>query len=92
MSLSCIILTDSGGIQEEAPSLNKPVLVAREVTERMEGVNAGCATLVGTDSTNIVTEVTKLLNSDDAYLQMVNIVNPYGDGTSSKQILNILAN
>ena len=91
MSLSTMILTDSGGIQEEAPSLNKPVLVARDITERMEGVTAGCATLVGTDSTKIVTEVTKLLNSDEAYRQMVNIVNPYGDGTTSNQILNILA-
>ena len=71
---------------KKKPSLNKPVLVARDITERMEGVTAGCATLVGTDSTKIVTEVTKLLNSV-AYRQMVNIVNPYGDGTTSNQFL-----
>jgi UDP-N-acetylglucosamine 2-epimerase (non-hydrolysing) len=87
MGLSDIILTDSGGIQEEAPSLNKPVLVARDVTERMEGVNAGCAVLVGTATDAIVQQVTRLLNSPDAYQQMTRVKNPYGDGKACERIL-----
>ena len=91
MNLSTIILTDSGGIQEEAPSLNKPVLVAREVTERMEGVDAGCAKLVGVDTNTIIQNVSELLESEERYTKMTDVKNPYGDGTTSQQILSILA-
>ena len=91
MNLSTIILTDSGGIQEEAPSLNKPVLVAREVTERMEGVDAGCAKLVGVDTNTVINNVSELLDSEECYSKMTEVKNPYGDGTSSQQILSILA-
>ncbi|MEC8678150.1 MAG: UDP-N-acetylglucosamine 2-epimerase, partial [Candidatus Margulisiibacteriota bacterium] len=91
MNVSTIILTDSGGIQEEAPSLNKPVLVAREVTERMEGVDAGCAKLVGVDTNTVINNVSELLDSEECYSKMTEVKNPYGDGTSSQQILSILA-
>ena len=91
MNVSTIILTDSGGIQEEAPSLNKPVLVAREVTERMEGVDAGCAKLVGVDTNTIIKNMSELLDSEECYSKMTKVKNPYGDGSSSQQILNILA-
>ncbi len=90
MYKSYIILTDSGGIQEEAPSLGKPVLVMREVTERIEGIKAGTAKLVGTDPKKIYKNVEKLLKNNDAYSKMANAVNPYGDGKSSEKILNIL--
>lgn len=92
MQRSSIVLTDSGGIQEEAPTLGKPVLVLREVTERQEGVEAGTAKLVGRDYDAIVNSATELLSDKDAYDQMANQVNPYGDGTASKQIHDILAN
>lgn len=85
-----IILTDSGGIQEEAPSLGKPVLVLRDTTERPEGVEAGTLKLVGTSTDTIYEAVEELLNSDDKYREMSEVANPYGDGTSSKQIVNIL--
>jgi UDP-N-acetylglucosamine 2-epimerase (non-hydrolysing) len=91
MGESSIILTDSGGIQEEAPSLNKPVLVAREVTERMEGVDAGCAKLVGVNTDVIVKSIRDLLDSTENYNEMIHVKNPYGDGTTSQQILTILA-
>jgi UDP-N-acetylglucosamine 2-epimerase (non-hydrolysing) len=84
------VVTDSGGIQEEAPALGKPVLVMREVTERQEGVDAGTAMLVGTDRNVIVREVNRLLTDDAHYAAMHNAVNPYGDGTASKQIVRIL--
>ncbi|MBR1536806.1 MAG: UDP-N-acetylglucosamine 2-epimerase (non-hydrolyzing) [Treponema sp.] len=84
------VLTDSGGIQEEAPALGKPVLVMRDVTERQEGVEAGTAKLVGTDYDAIVENVDLLLNNESAYNKMANAVNPYGDGTTSKQIVKIL--
>lgn len=84
------VLTDSGGIQEEAPALGKPVLVMRDVTERQEGVEAGTAKLVGTDFDVIVREAELLLNDDVVYSKMANAVNPYGDGTTSKQIVEIL--
>lgn len=87
MNKSFIVLTDSGGIQEEAPSLGKPVLVMRDVTERMEGVVAGTAKLVGTDKQRIIDECSKLLEDKKAYAEMANAVNPYGDGTTSLQIL-----
>jgi len=84
------VLTDSGGIQEEAPALGKPVLVMRDVTERQEGVEAGTAKLVGTDYNAIVENVELLLNDKSEYCKMANAVNPYGNGTTSKQICEIL--
>lgn len=91
MDKSYFVITDSGGIQEEAPSLGKPVLVMREVTERMEGVTAGTALLVGTSKDRIIDEVIKLLEEKEHYLTMSKAVNPYGDGTTSEQIISILA-
>ena len=88
---SFLVLTDSGGIQEEAPSLGKPVLVLREVTERTEGVKAGTARLVGTDTGRIVEEASLLLTDESAYSRMANTVNPYGDGKSAKRIFEILS-
>jgi len=90
MDSSVLLLTDSGGIQEEGPSLRKPVLVMREVTERPEGIDAGVARLVGTDRERIVGAVSTLLDDADAYAAMATGVNPYGDGTASRQIANIL--
>ena len=91
MEKSTIILTDSGGIQEEAPALGKPVLVMRDVTERIEGIDAGTAKLVGTEKEVIVSNLHALLkNSDGIYDKMAKAVNPYGDGTTSKQIIDIL--
>ncbi len=90
MDKSKIILTDSGGVQEEAPSLGKPVLVMRENTERPEGVDAGTVRLVGAKKDMIVKEATKLLTDETEYLKMANAVNPYGDGMASKRIADIL--
>jgi UDP-N-acetylglucosamine 2-epimerase (non-hydrolysing) len=90
MDKSSIILTDSGGIQEEAPSLCKPVLVLREVTERMEGVTAGTAILVGSDKEKIIAETLKLLQDSGYYSEIATSVNPYGDGTSSEKIKQII--
>lgn len=90
MNKSYIILTDSGGIQEEAPSLGKPVLVMREVTERTEGIEAGNAELVGTNKEVILNAATRLLTDAQAYEKMANAKNPYGDGTTSVQIADIL--
>ncbi len=87
---SYLILTDSGGIQEEAPSLGKPVLVLRDTTERPEGIKAGTLKLVGTDEETIYEEVNKLLSDHKEYSKMSNASNPYGDGTASKQIADIL--
>ena len=87
MNRSTIILTDSGGIQEEAPSLKKPTLVMREKTERPEGVQANLLKLVGTDPTVIAKAVQELLDSEFAYTQMQQAPNPYGDGTASEQIV-----
>lgn len=87
-----LILTDSGGIQEEAPSLGKPVLVMREVTERPEGVEAGTSKLVGANRENITGEVTKLLTNDQAYKAMARAQNPYGDGSASKRIYTVISN
>jgi UDP-N-acetylglucosamine 2-epimerase (non-hydrolysing) len=86
-----IVLTDSGGVQEEAPSLGKPVLVMRETTERPEGVLAGTAKLVGTDSARIVTEIFSLLDDDTAYAAMSRAHNPFGDGRSGERIARIIA-
>jgi len=90
MSKSYLILTDSGGIQEEAPSLGKPVLVMRKTTERPEGVKAGTVRIVGTEVDNIVKEVSKLLDSSSEYNAMAKAVNPYGDGKSASRIVKIL--
>lgn len=92
MNQSYLILTDSGGIQEEAPSLGKPVLVMRDTTERPEGVQAGTLKLVGTDVCTIVTETEKLLNDVYEYKSMSNAVNPYGDGNASRRIVDIIMN
>ena len=90
MKQSHIILTDSGGIQEEAPSLGKPVLVMRETTERPEAVDAGTVRLVGTDQNKIVSEVTRLLDDPTAWNAMSKLTNPYGDGTACEQIISKL--
>jgi len=89
MSKSYIILTDSGGIQEEAPSLGKPVLVMRNTTERPEAIKSGTAKLVGTKKLTIVDEVTRLLNSKEAYDKINKASNPYGDGKASEKIVNL---
>jgi UDP-N-acetylglucosamine 2-epimerase len=86
MDAATLILTDSGGVQEEAPSLGKPVLVMREVTERPEGVAAGAAKLVGTDEERIVAEVSRLLTDPTAYAEMSGKANPYGDGRAAERI------
>ncbi len=90
MQNAWFVLTDSGGVQEEAPSLGKPVLVSREVTERTEGIEAGTALLVGTDRENIIKFSTRLLEDQAFYNKMATAVNPYGDGTASRQIAEIL--
>jgi len=91
MNRAYLVLTDSGGVQEEAPSLGKPVLVLREVTERPEGVEAGTAVIVGTDRDRIVKVAGELLTSRQAYERMANAVNPYGDGQASGRIVSALA-
>ena len=88
LNASTLILTDSGGIQEEAPSLGKPVLVMRDTTERPEGVKAGCAKLVGTDTETIVSEVSVLLSDSESYQGMAMKHNLYGDGRAAIQIIN----
>ena len=88
---SYIVLTDSGGIQEEAPSFGKPVLVMREVTERMEGVEAGIAKLVGTDREKIFNEASRLLQDKKAYESMAKAINPYGDGRAAERIVKIVS-
>ncbi len=90
MEKSKLIITDSGGIQEEAPSLGKPVLVMRETTERPEAVDAGTVILVGTNTERIIQEANNLLQNDSEYERMSKLHNPYGDGKSSKRILNFL--
>jgi UDP-N-acetylglucosamine 2-epimerase (non-hydrolysing) len=90
MSKAHIILTDSGGIQEEAPSLGKPVLVMRDTTERPEALDGGTVLLVGTDKDKIVDEVNCLLNSDEKYQAMARAHNPYGDGNAAKRIINTI--
>lgn len=92
MNHSYLILTDSGGIQEEAPSLGKPVLVMRDTTERPEAVEAGTVKLVGTDAAVIEKSVTDLLANTELYKQMAEAHNPYGDGTSCQQIIEFLKN
>lgn len=90
MEKSHIVLTDSGGIQEEAPGLGKPVLVMRDTTERPEAVDAGTVKLVGTDYDAIVNEVSLLIDDDYAYHKMAQSVNPYGDGQACQRIVNVL--
>ena len=92
MEQSSIVLTDSGGIQEEAPGLGKPVLVMRDTTERPEAVDAGTVKLVGTDKVKIISEVSLLLEDEDFYDEMAKAVNPYGDGLASKRIVEVLKN
>jgi len=90
MGRAYLILTDSGGIQEEAPALGVPVLVMRKVTERPEAIEAGTAKLVGTDAENIFREAARLLENRDAYEQMARAVNPFGDGRAAERIVKIL--
>ena len=90
MEKSHIVLTDSGGIQEEAPGLGKPVLVMRDTTERPEAVTAGTVRLVGTDYDKIINSVSELLDNEEAYQQMSKAVNPYGDGKACERIVNYL--
>jgi UDP-N-acetylglucosamine 2-epimerase (non-hydrolysing) len=91
MMRSDLILTDSGGIQEEASAFGKPVLVAREVTERPEAIEAGTARLVGTDSSDIVAGVSALLDDSRRYADMRRAVNPYGDGRAAERIVQGVA-
>ena len=88
MSKSNLIISDSGGIQEEAPSFKIPVLVTRNTTERDEGIIAGCSFLVGTDSKNIIEKAEEIL--DDSY--MLDVKNPYGDGDAAEKIVKFLCN
>ncbi|EQA00605.1 UDP-N-acetylglucosamine 2-epimerase domain protein, partial [Glaesserella parasuis SW114] len=85
-----LILTDSGGIQEEAPALHKPVLLMREITERPEAVLAGTVKLVGTNAEHIVQSVKALLNDPQQYQQMSHAQNPYGDGNASERIVAVI--
>ena len=90
MKKSYLILTDSGGVQEEAPSLGKPVLVLREATERPEAVEYGTVKLVGTNPEKIISETQKLLDNKDEYQKMSEAINPYGDGKASERTVKIL--
>lgn len=92
MSEAYLILTDSGGVQEEAPSFNVPIIVTRDTTERPEGVDAGVAVLVGTDKLKIITEVKKFLDSDEYYSTVSQKPNPYGDGKAAERIVQYLEN
>ncbi len=91
MKAAYLVLTDSGGVQEEAPSLGKPVLVLRRTTERPEGIEAGGAKLVGTDVSAIVAEAEKLLRDRSAYQEMARVKNPYGDGHASERIWDVVS-
>ncbi len=92
IDISTLMLSDSGGVQEEAPALGKPVLVMRETTKRPEGVAAGTAMLVGTDADRIVAEAHRLLDDQQAYLAMARAHNPFGDGKSAARICDLLVN
>ena len=92
LSISHIMLTDSGGVQEEAPALGKPVLVLRDTTERPEGITAGTAKLIGTDKQRIISEVFNLLDDDAAYSAMARAHNPFGDGYASQRVAEIVWN
>ena len=90
MSKAYLIMTDSGGIQEEAPSLHKPVLVLRDVTERPEAIEAGAAKLIGTDADRIYSETMRLIEESESYYHMSNAINPYGDGQAGHRIVQFL--
>jgi UDP-N-acetylglucosamine 2-epimerase (non-hydrolysing) len=90
MQKATLVLTDSGGIQEEAPGLGKPVLVMRDTTERPEAVENGTVRLVGTNYYAIVSETSRLLDDAESYRRMAQAVNPYGDGHASEKIVEIL--
>lgn len=92
MKYSYLIITDSGGVQEEAPSLGKPVLVMRDTTERPEAVEVGTVILVGTDKKRITKECELLLNNTEKYIQMSRLINPYGDGKACERIIKFLKN
>jgi UDP-N-acetylglucosamine 2-epimerase (non-hydrolysing) len=92
MNRACLILTDSGGVQEEAPSLGKPVLVMRDTTERPEAVTAGTVKLIGTNAEDIYQEASTLLLDESAYRAMAAAVNPYGDGKAVERIVSVLGN
>ena len=92
MDKSYFIITDSGGVQEEAPSLGKPVLVMRETTERPEALEAGTVKLVGTDTQLIIKEAQELIDDETAYSTMSKVSNPYGDGHACEKIVDFLAN
>ena len=92
MNRSKIIITDSGGVQEEAPSLGKPVLVMRDTTERPEAVEAGTVLLVGTNEELIVSKALDLLNNNENFEKMSKLHNPYGDGLASKRIVEFIKN
>ena len=91
MNHSKIVLTDSGGVQEEAPSLGKPVLVMRDTTERPEGVEAGTVKLVGADAAAIIENVNLLINDKAAYEKMAQAKNPYGDGQAATRIADAVS-
>jgi UDP-N-acetylglucosamine 2-epimerase (non-hydrolysing) len=90
MAKAHLIITDSGGIQEEGPSLRKPILVFRKVTERPEGVATGGVRLIGLERENVVREASRLLEDTEAYHEMVTSHNPYGDGNASQRILEAI--
>ena len=92
MRRAYLILTNSGGVQEEAPSLGVPVLVLRKTTERPEAAEAGLARIIGTDPNAIVEHVQELLEDEQAYRQMTTAINPYGDGLASERIVEVLRN
>jgi len=92
MYKSYLIITDSGGVQEEAPTLKKPVLVIRKFTERFESVEMGISKLVGTETEAIIREISLLLNNENEYNKMIAVSNPYGDGRASGRIINMIAN
>ena len=92
MDRAKLILTDSGGIQEEAPGLGTPVLVLREVTERPEAIEAGTARLVGTDQAEIIAWTEKLLENEETYASMATAENPFGDGRAAERIVDALLN
>lgn len=91
MSRSYFIITDSGGVQEEAPTLKKPVLVIRKKTERTESLGMGISKLVGTETRNIIDNISELLDNEDSYKKMVSDKNPYGDGNAAEKILDFIA-
>ncbi len=91
MSLSHLVVTDSGGMQEEAPALGKPVLVLRDVTERPEAIKAGTARLIGTNEESVYDGIRTLLTIGNSYHQMAHAANPYGDGRAAQHIRDILA-